>query len=295
MNPETPWRSGRLDAARGPQRLLFGQMYEDAEIDRQAFRGLGRIFCIASAGDTAMLLSQEHEVLACDINAVQLAYAQRRAGGAPRETGDADKAMGFLRSFTPLTGWRKKQLQEFLALSDGPRQLDFWRRNLETWRFHAGFNVIMSRPILRMMYSSQFLSALPPKFGAVMRRRLEKGIARHPNASNPYIHALLLGTRIGSPRSVASNIEFVSGDAASVLERLPRASFSGFTLSNIVDGAAQTYRDRLIHAVRRAATPDALLILRSFAEPAAPADTNHAERDRSMLWGVVEIRRVDSL
>jgi S-adenosylmethionine:diacylglycerol 3-amino-3-carboxypropyl transferase len=295
VNSETPWHAGRLDASRGPRRLLFGQMYEDAEIEREAFHRSGRIFCIASAGDTSMLLSQEHEVVACDINPVQLAYAQRRAGGALRETGDADRAMGFLRSFTPLTGWHKKQLQEFLALSDGPEQLDFWRTHLDTLRFRAGFNIILSRPILRMMYSSQFLSALPPRFGAILRKRLEKGIARHSNASNPYIHALLLGTQISSPGAIGSDIEFVSGDAALVLESCKPGSFAGFTLSNILDGAAQTYRERLIRAVHRAATPDAAVILRSFAEPSVPALTNHAERDRSMLWGVVDIRSVNSL
>ena len=295
MNLETPWQTGRLDAAQGPHRLLFGQMYEDAEIEREAFNTPGRIFCIASAGDTAMLLSQQHEVVACDINPVQLAYARRHAAGAPREIGDADRAMGFLRSFTPFTGWRKRQLQEFLALSDGPQQLDFWRSHLDTLRFRAGFVAMMSRPILRLMYSPQFLTALPPHFGAVMRRRLEKGIARHPNAPNPYIHALLLGTEISSPRAVASNIDFVSGDAVSVLESCPPQSFSGFTLSNILDGAAQTYRERLFRAVRRAAIPDAVVILRSFAEPLTSCNTDHAEGDRSMLWGMVDIRSVGSL
>ena len=295
MNPETPWRAGRLDAARGPQRLLFGQMYEDAEIERQALQGRGRVFCIASSGDTAMFLSQEHEVVACDINRVQLAYAERHARGAPRETGDADRAMGFLRFFAPLTGWRKRQLEAFLSLSDPAEQLRFWRTHLDTLRFRAGFNVILSRLMLRAMYSSQFLSALPPRFGGIMRQRLETGIARHLNASNPYIHALLLGAEISSPKAIASNIDFVSGDAASVLESFPPASFSGFTLSNILDGTSQSYRERLVRAVRRTAIPDGVIVLRSFAEAAAPTETNHAARDRSMLWGVVDIRSVNSL
>jgi len=270
-------------------------MYEDAELDREAFRGRGRIFAIASAGDTAMLLSQDHEVLACDINPVQLAYADRHARGDPREAGDADKGMRFLRSFAPLAGWHEKRLQAFLALSDPTGQLQFWRTHLNTLRFRAGFDTLMSRSILRAIYSSEFLSILPVRFGSIMRKRLEKGIAHHPNASNPYIHAHLLGTQIGSPEAIPSNINFVSGDAASVLENHPPASFSGFTLSNILDGASQPYRERLIRAVRRAATPEALVILRSFAEPSGPNHSNHSERDRSMLWGVVDIRCAGSL
>lgn len=294
MNLDTPWRAGRLDASRGPHRLLFGQMYEDAQVEREIFQGLGRIFCIASAGDTAMLLSQDHEVVACDINPVQLAYAERHANGVARETGDADRAMSFLRSFEPLAGWHKEALKAFLALSDGPEQLQFWRTHLDTLRFRAGFDAVMSRFMLRMMYSSPLLSCLPPRFGAVMRKRLERGIARHPNVSNPYIHALLRGTEISSPKPITFNIEFVLGDAASVLESYPPESFSGFTLSNILDGAAQTYRERLIRAVHRAATSDAVVILRSFAEPSGPG-ANPAERDRSMLWGVVDICTVNSL
>ena len=52
--PTTAWKNGRFRAARGPRKLLFGCMYEDAEIELRAFQPGGRIFCIASAGCTAM-------------------------------------------------------------------------------------------------------------------------------------------------------------------------------------------------------------------------------------------------
>jgi len=42
--------------------------------------------------------------------------------------------------------------------------------------------------------------------------------------------------------------------------------------------------------LRDAATRDAIVVLRSFSEPSTQTESNHPERDRSMLWGVVDIR-----
>lgn len=274
----------------GPHRLLFGQMYEDAEIERAAFQGKGRVFCIASAGTTALRLADQHEVVACDINPAQLAYAERRSAGGPAETGDAERVMNFARAFMPLVGWRAGVVRAFLALSDVAEQIAFWREHLDTRRFRAGFDVLMSPMILSIVYAPRFLSVLPGRFGAMLRKRLEMGFARHPNSTNPYARALLLGETSNEPRPRAANIRFVLADAASWLESCPSRSFDAFALSNILDGAEPTYRLRLSGAVRRAASEEAAVVLRSFAEPPLELVTNHAERDRSMLWGIVDIR-----
>ncbi len=290
MKPEPAWHAGRLGSSSGPRRLLFGRMYEDAEIERAVFQGKGRVFCIASAGDTALRLAEEHEVVACDINPVQLAYAQRRASGEPQETGDAERVMNFARAFMPLIGWRVKVVRAFLALSDVPEQMAFWRNHLDTRRFRAGFDMLMSAPMLRAMYARQFLSFLPSRFGTVLRKRLERGFARHPNATNPYARALFLGETSENSRRGVPNIRFVLGDAASWLESCPARFFDGFTLSNILDGAEPAYRARLMRAVRRASTEEAIIVSRSFAEPPQEFESNLAKCDRSMLWGVVDVR-----
>ena len=75
------WERGRFDAADGPGKILFGRMYEDAAIELDAFARGGRILCIASAGCTAMALAPHYEVVAVDINPVQLRYAERRFAG----------------------------------------------------------------------------------------------------------------------------------------------------------------------------------------------------------------------
>jgi S-adenosylmethionine:diacylglycerol 3-amino-3-carboxypropyl transferase len=289
VKPETAW------AKRAP-RVLFGHMFEDAEIEREAFQCRPRVFCIASAGCTALRLCRDHEVVACDINPVQLAYAERRAHGAPAAPGDADRAMAFLRSFAPfLIGWQAGAVRDFLALSDTALQSEFWQAHLDNACFRAAFDLALSRPALRLAYAKEFLSFLPPHLGSVIRRRMERGFARHPNASNPWARALLAGEWTDEPAPAeAPRIQFAHADAASYLEACPGGSFDAFTLSNILDGALPAYRERLSRAVQRAATSDAAVVLRSFREPPPDLITNQADRDRALLWGVVEVLPAES-
>jgi S-adenosylmethionine:diacylglycerol 3-amino-3-carboxypropyl transferase len=294
----TVWERGRFDARKGPRKVLFGRMYEDPAIELAAFRPGGRVFCIASAGCTALALAPRHEVVAVDVNPVQLEYAARRLAGAPAVRGAAERLMDVARAFAPLVGWSARRLRAFLDLADGREQAAFWRRHLDTWRFRAALDALLSTTALAAVYASPFLAFLPRRLGAIMRARLAGGFARHPNRTNPYARALLQGEppAAAPPPAGASAVRLVCADAAGHLESAPAASFDGFTLSNILDGAGPDYRARLFGAVRRAAAPGAVVVLRSFAEPdAAARGPNRAADDRALLWGIVDVRPVDAL
>jgi S-adenosylmethionine:diacylglycerol 3-amino-3-carboxypropyl transferase len=300
MTSATPWESGRFDTRGGPKKILFGRMYEDSAIEVEAFAAArtpgSRVFCIASAGCTAMRLAEQHAVTAVDINRVQLEYAKARLAGAPVRRGAAERIVGIGRTLLARFGWRRAVLAAFLALDEPAEQLAFWRRHLDTRGFRFAVDTLLSITWLRSVYAAPFLAFLPDHFGRVMRARLERCVATHPNRTNPYAQALLggqLGDRLVAPANAP--IRFECADAAMYLERCPPGSFAGFTLSNILDGASDEYRARLFAAVRRAATPEAIVVLRSFAEPPALTATNLAVRDRSILWGSVEVKQVSDL
>ncbi len=129
-----------------------------------------------------------------------------------------------------------------------------------------------------------------------MRTRMARCFARHPNRDNPYARSLLLGELSTCPAPVeAKQIRLVHADAVTCLESEAPASFAGFTLSNILDGSSDAYRQRLEAAIRRAAAPDAVVVLRSFGEPQVGSPTNRAGEDRSMLWGIVEVKPAAAL
>jgi S-adenosylmethionine:diacylglycerol 3-amino-3-carboxypropyl transferase len=273
----TGWLRGRFSGS-GPPQLLFGQMWEDPAIELAIFPPGARIFAIASAGCTARALSAHGcRVTAVDINPAQLAYARSRG---PVQDGVADRGLAHLRRLAPLAGWTASRLVPFLDLVDPAEQLDYWRQHLNTARFRCALDTLLRPRALARFYDSALLAQLPANFGQVLRHRLERGFARHPNRTNPYLHRLLRGTPIPTATPTEPIIWHVA-DAAAFLAQAPPQSFEGFTISNILDGATATYADQLYAAMARAASPGAHVVVRSFAEPATPL----AAQDRSLLWG----------
>ena len=282
----TPWRKGPFRAQ--SHRLLFGQTYEDCGIELRAFRPQSRVFAIAGAGYTARALAAVgHRVTAVDIDPDQLAYAASRAEGGPARTGAAEQLLAFGRGMARLSGWSRRKLVEFLNLSDCARQLEYWDERLDTPIWRAAVDTLLAPRLLRLCYAAPLAASLPDGFGRRIRQRLRRGWASHPNRSNPYAAALMLGRAPVDPGPSATPIQFACADAAEFLESCPPSSYDAFALSNIGDGASQQYLLRLRNAVERAAAPDAVVVSRTFAEPEPDTPANWATLDRSMLWGAV--------
>jgi S-adenosylmethionine:diacylglycerol 3-amino-3-carboxypropyl transferase len=285
----TPWRRGPFRIR--TQQIRFGQTYEDSEIELRAFRPRSRVFSIAGAGHTACVLAAAgHLVTAVDINLRQLAYAQSRAEGEPRRTGTAERVLGLGRAFAAIAGWSRGKLEAFLNLSDCARQVEYWDRWLDTRLWRAAVDLLLSPRLLSLFYASPFVASLPREFGRQIRQRLRRCWASYPNRSNPYAASLLLGAPLPAPGPPAVPMRFVCADAADFLESSRPSAFDAFALSNIGDGASPEYLRRLRRALEHAAAPDAVVVSRTFAEPASDTATNCAALDRSMLWGVVDVR-----
>jgi S-adenosylmethionine:diacylglycerol 3-amino-3-carboxypropyl transferase len=265
-------------------------MYEDSGVELAAFAPGGRVFCVASAGCTAFdLAARGDDVTAVDLNPAQVEYVRQRLDGGAPERGTIDRRFDRLRRLAPAVGWRRAVLERFCSLERPEAQLEFWRRHLDTRRFRLALVTAFSPRWLRRLYAAPFVAVLPPRFDRILRRRLERGFGRHANAENPYAEGLLLGR----PRETTpAPLTLVTADAAEFLEGCPPRSFDGFSLSNILDGADEAYGARLFAAVRRAADPGAVAILRSFGEPADEDDDRRAAEDRALIWGSIRVERL---
>jgi S-adenosylmethionine:diacylglycerol 3-amino-3-carboxypropyl transferase len=270
-------------------------MHEDWLIEADVLPERGRIFCIASAGCTAFALaSRGASVTAVDANPAQIEYVKSRRDGAEPRLGSVERKLARLRRLGRLAGWSPAALSEFWALADGRAQIDFWRERLDTRRFRAGLALLLNPFSLRLAYSSPLVATVPRGFARVLRRRLERGFATHPNRDNPYARFLLLGEAEQPAPRPGLDLALACADAAVFLEQCAPASFDGFSLSNLLDGASPAYGQRLHAAVRRAAAPGAVAILRSFDEPASAEEDDWAARDRSLLWGSVRVEQADA-
>jgi S-adenosylmethionine:diacylglycerol 3-amino-3-carboxypropyl transferase len=275
------------------QALRFGRMYEDSQVEQDSFARCKRVFCIASGGCTLLALASTCEVVGCDVNRAQLAYVRRRLQGAGEQIGRTERALSVARSFAPVIGWRKSSLQRFLSFTDSKEQLQYWDKVLDTRRFRVLFDTVMG---IRALTAKHLVQMRSLEFGPIVRQRLSRGFGTHPNATNPYMHAVLLGKKNQTPvPRQLQPIHLVHADAASYLESCAPGSFDGFTFSNIIDGTTTLYRRRLIESISRAGTSQATIVLRSFDQYPLDKSNDFTQNDRSLMWGTVFVGKQSDL
>lgn len=296
----TPWSRGRLDGRSGPPQLLFSRMHEDWRVEAEVFRPGGRIFCIASSGDTALALARRaFQVTAVDVNPAQIEYARARAAGALPGPGVVDRQQTMARRLLPWLGLRRQDLREFLLLSAPAEQTAFWHQRLDNFRLRVLLPLGLHKALLRLTHDRSFVSFVPNRFDLVILGRLKRTWANHPNRENPYVWRLLLGEDppVGKTdpinKEAPVEVDFLCADAAEYLASGPPGRFDGFTLSNVLDAAPPAYGERLMAAVRHAAAPGAVMVLRSFGEPRNARAAEWAARDRSTLWGSIEVTQLE--
>lgn len=276
----------------GRGRLVFGQMFEDHAVDA-AVLPVGRVLCIASAGDTAFALAGAgSEVTALDSNPAQLRYVRQRLDGGPVLPGSADRLLRVGRAVLRRTGWRPADLRVFCDLEDPTIQIDVWRACFDTPGFRMVLGALLSPASVRSAGFGAFTSGLHDRFDLLMRERLFDGICTHSNRDNPFLRRLLTGEPVRTPVPDRRAVRLVHDDLLAHLESVPESSYDGFSLSNVPDGADAAYAARLRAAVLRAARPGAVAVTRSFAPTADPDRARAARRDRSMLWGSLQVDRL---
>src|SRR5712692_20076 len=231
---ESPWRRSGL---------MFGRMFEDWDIEASVFPRRSKVFCIASAGCTALgLASLGHDVTAVDINPAQVALVRARLAGSDAPAGSVDRMLSRARRLGGAVGWTEATLSAFLSMKDTNEQRSFWSARLDTRRLRMALAALLSPLTLNLLYPAPLAAAVPRGFANILRRRLDRGFSTHRNCTNPYARWLLLGERSSAPTPAKSgSVTVLQADAVEYLEACPAHTFGALTLSNIIDAASAPY------------------------------------------------------
>jgi S-adenosylmethionine-diacylglycerol 3-amino-3-carboxypropyl transferase len=187
---------------------------------------------------------------------------------------------------------RLKQIMRLLPLVQGQRHIRrlFAARDLETqhhvyrslWdhsRWALAFELVLSKPVLGVVYGSDFVRAIPPHFAKSMKCRMDEAFLEYPLWENGYLWQTFRGIyprgEAGLPlylqrenhKAVLEGLphtELACADAALWLEAQEPNSIGFFAISNILEITSPEYAQRLLRAVGRAAKPGACICLRSI-------------------------------
>ena len=159
-------------------------------------------------------------------------------------------------------------------------------RDWDTWRWRFALRVLLSRPLLRIVYGAPFVRQVPDRFAEQALADVRAVIVGSPARTNRYLWQAFLSRYPSNaeealpPYLQAVNQKMLQaalgrmivevGDAAAFLAVQKAGTFSFLALSNILDSIGADYAQELFCAAAAVATEGAALCLRSFF-PQQPA------------------------
>jgi S-adenosylmethionine-diacylglycerol 3-amino-3-carboxypropyl transferase len=217
----------------------------------------------------------------------------------------------------------RRNLRRLFGCKNLRQQRRIYQSSWNHWRWKLAFEVVLCKPVLKLVYGEAFVQEVPPRFARRMKHRMDEAFLRYPLQDNGYLWQTFRGVYPTSaaalplylqPKNHAAvrqglcHMQIECADAATWLEAQAPDSIGFFALSNILEITSPTYARRLLGAVTRAAKPDAKVCLRSIfpfdetlTEKALPGDTATFEflpaepledRDRSFFCKNLRVMRV---
>lgn len=254
--------------------------------------------CLIELKIAALQTLQHNEILRCFLRDARPFYKRLRAQSSTRTQNFWDENRELLKSglnrcgiieqlsraisfALPLT-FGAKRVERMFAFQDIQKQRAYYRRSWNKWLWRAAFSMVLSKPILRLLYARGFVSQVPTDFAQQMKGRVDEVFTHFPAATNPYLwqtfrgqmplrnEALPLCLQRENFDIIRANLNCVTlqhADAATYLEAQAPDSIDFFALSNILEVTTIEYSKQLFRAVHRAATPNAMICLRSIFPP----------------------------
>ncbi|HVF11350.1 MAG TPA: DUF3419 family protein, partial [Abditibacteriaceae bacterium] len=151
---------------------------------------------------------------------------------------------------------RRHRVATMFRQTDLQKQRALYRHAWDNWRWKMAFTLVLSKPVLRLLYARHFIAAVPPDFARLMKQRVDEIFTRFATADNGYLWQTLRGHY--PPRETAlplylraANFEIVKSglqsttlqhaDAAAWLATQAPASIDFFALSNILEVTTPEY------------------------------------------------------